>query len=127
MTRTYKYMRRTYSNITRTYKNITRPCYNMTRTHKDMTRTHKNMTRTYTNMTRRMTDSNLKSSTKVLMRRSRMRKIIWTPSIDLYLVTDNCILRAIFSYEITQNFKFSALKFNKMQRKVNPRQPCSTS
>ena len=44
---------------------------------------------TYTNITSRMTLSKRKSSEKVLMRRSTMRKVYWTVSMDLYLARDS--------------------------------------
>ena len=46
---------------------------------------------THTNITSRMTLSNRKSSEKVLMRRSIMRKMYWTVSIERYLVRDSFI------------------------------------
>ena len=46
---------------------------------------------THTNMTSSMTLSNRKSSEKVLMRRSMMRKVYWTISMDRYLVRESFI------------------------------------
>ena len=55
-------------------------------------KSHFQFSLTYTNITRRITLSNLKSSEKVLMRRSIIKKVYWTINMDLYLFNESFIL-----------------------------------